>query len=216
MTVDLPSPRPGDQRSLIAGRAAELFARKGYAATSMNEIAEASHLSKPGLYHHFKDKAEVLLHIADGHVSRLVDIVTGVEALDLAAEQRLPELIEAFMREYAEAQNEHRVLTEDVRFLAPEAQARVLDKERTVVQVFADAIAATRPDLHDAQLHKLLTMFLFGMLNWMFTWFRPDGRFTYEQMAPIATQLFVNGISGLEIATTGTTRTTRTTRSKRR
>ncbi|MNL51168.1 hypothetical protein D3C87_1742440 [compost metagenome] len=142
----------------------------------------------------------MLLHIADGHVSRLVDVVTGVEALQLAPEQRLPELIEAFMLEYAEAQNEHRVLTEDVRFLDPEAQARVLDKERTVVQVFADAIAATRPDLQESQLHKLLTMFLFGMLNWMFTWFRTDGRFTYAQMAPIATQLFLNGITGLEVA----------------
>ena len=199
MTVDTASSRPNDQRSLIARAAAELFARKGYAATSMNEIAEASHLSKPGLYHHFKDKAEVLLHIADGHVSRLVDIVTGVEALQLAPDERLPELIEAFMAEYAEAQHEHRVLTEDVRFLAPEAQARVLDKERTVVRVFADAIAATRPDLHASQLHKLLTMFLFGMLNWMFTWFKPGGRFSYDQMAPIATQLFLNGITGLEI-----------------
>ncbi|WP_395346170.1 TetR/AcrR family transcriptional regulator [Variovorax sp. UC122_21] len=200
MTVDTASSRPGDQRSLIVRAAAELFARKGYAATSMNEIAEASGLSKPGLYHHFKDKAQVLLHIADGHVSRLVDIVTGVEALQLAPDERLPELIEAFMAEYAEAQHEHRVLTEDVRFLDPEAQARVLDKERTVVRVFADAIAATRPDLHASQLHKLLTMFLFGMLNWMFTWFKPGGRFSYEQMAPIATQLFLNGITGLEIA----------------
>ncbi|RQO41172.1 TetR/AcrR family transcriptional regulator [Variovorax sp. KBW07] len=200
MTVESLSSRQGDQRSLIARSAAELFARRGYAATSMNEIAEASHLSKPGLYHHFKDKAQVLFHIADGHVSRLVDIVTGVEALDLAPEERLPELIEAFMAEYAQAQNEHRVLTEDVRFLDPEAQAQVLGKERTVVQVFADAIAATRPDLQEAQLHKLLTMFLFGMLNWMFTWFRPEGRYTYEQMAPIATQLFLNGISGLEVA----------------
>lgn len=199
MTDSLSSSRSADQRSLIAKRAAELFARKGYAATSMNEIAEASHLSKPGLYHHFKDKAEVLLYIADGHVSRLVDIVTGVQALGLAPEHRLPELIEAFMFEYAEAQHEHRVLTEDVRFLGPEAQARVLDKERTVVQVFADAVAAARPDLHESQLHKLLTMFLFGMLNWMFTWFRSEGRFTYAQMAPIATQLFLNGITGLEI-----------------
>ncbi|SDZ72107.1 hypothetical protein SAMN05443580_12551 [Variovorax sp. OV084] len=49
-------------------------------------------------------------------------------------------------------------------------------------------------------------MFLFGMLNWMFTWFRPEGRFTYEQMVPIATQLFVNGISGMDIEPRKTTR----------
>lgn len=67
-------------------------------------------------------------------------------------------------------------------------------------------LLVTLPAVHDAQLHKLLTMFLFGMLNWMFTWFRPEGRFTYEEMVPIATQLFVNGISGLEIETRKTTR----------
>ncbi|MBB3641641.1 TetR/AcrR family transcriptional regulator [Variovorax atrisoli] len=199
MSVDQISSRTNEQRTLISRKAAELFARKGYAATSMNEIAEASHLSKPGLYHHFKDKAEVLFHIVDGHVSRLADIVTGVESLGLAPERRLPELIEAFMLEYAEAQNEHRVLTEDVRFLDAEAQACVLDKERTVVRVFSDAVVAARPDLDSTQLPKLLTMFLFGMLNWMFTWFQPNGRLTHAEMAPIATQLFLHGVSGLEV-----------------
>ncbi|MBS0343111.1 MAG: TetR family transcriptional regulator [Proteobacteria bacterium] len=191
--------RSTDQRTYIAERAAELFARSGYAATSMNEIAEASNLSKPGLYHHFGDKAEVLLHITDGHVSRLVEIVQAVEARKLPAEQRLPSLITAFVAEYAQAQSAHRVLTEDVRFLLPEAQARVLDKERVVVQVFANAVAALRPDIQEAQLHKVLTMLLFGMLNWMFTWFRADGPFDYEQMAPIATQLFLNGVMGIEV-----------------
>lgn len=190
-----------DQRTLIAENAAELFAQRGYAATSMNEIAEASQLSKPGLYHHFSDKAEVLLHITDGHVSRLVEIVTAVEARKLPPDQLLPNLIAAFMAEYAQAQSAHRVLTEDVRFLSTEAQARVLDKERVVVQVFANAVAALRPDLKEAQLHKVLTMFLFGMLNWMFTWFRADGFFSYEQMAPIAIELFLNGVSGVNTAT---------------
>lgn len=199
MSVEHTSPRSNEQRFLIARKAAELFARKGYAATSMNEIAEASQLSKPGLYHHFKDKAEVLFHITDSHVSRLADIVTGVEARGLAPEQRLPELIDAFMLEYAEAQNEHRVLTEDVRFLDAAAQARVIHKERTVVRVFADAVAAARPDLDGTRLPKLLTMFLFGMLNWMFTWFQPNGRLTHSEMAPIATQLFLHGVAGMKV-----------------
>jgi TetR/AcrR family transcriptional regulator len=200
--VELPPARPKDQRSHIAKSAAELFARKGYASASMNEIAEASGLSKPGLYHHFKDKAKVLLFIAEGHVSRLVDIVTAIESLGLSPDETLPELIAAFMREYADAQSEHRVLTEDVRFLDPEDQARVLDKERKVVEVFANAIGAARPDIEASRLQTVLAMLLFGMLNWMFTWFRPDGQFTHEQMTPIVTQLFMNGICGLEVEAT--------------
>jgi len=117
----------------------------------------------------------------------------------LAPERRLPELIEVFMLEYAEAQNEHRVLTEDVRFLDADAQACVVEKERTVVRVFADAVAAVRPDLDGTQLPKVLTMFLFGMLNWMFTWFQPNGHLTHDDLAPIATQLFLHGIFGVEV-----------------
>ena len=41
-----------DQREMILARAAELFARSGYPATSMNQVAEACGLSKAALYHY--------------------------------------------------------------------------------------------------------------------------------------------------------------------
>ena len=40
-----------DQRDMILARAAQLFAKRGYPATSMNQVAEACHLSKATLYH---------------------------------------------------------------------------------------------------------------------------------------------------------------------
>ena len=46
-------------------RAAELFARHGYHATSMNQVAEAAGLSKATLYHYYRDKDALLVHIAD-------------------------------------------------------------------------------------------------------------------------------------------------------
>ena len=60
-----------DQRGLILQRAAELFAKSGYAATSMNQVAEACGFSKPTLYHYFRDKDALLASICDEHVLRL-------------------------------------------------------------------------------------------------------------------------------------------------
>ena len=57
-----------DQRELILQRAAELFAQRGYSATSMNGVAEACGLSKPALYHYFRDKYDLLVNIAENHV----------------------------------------------------------------------------------------------------------------------------------------------------
>jgi len=193
------SPGYDEQREMILRHAAALFARRGYPATSMNEVAEACGLSKPTLYHYFRDKYNLLVHITDGHVSRLQALVEQVEAQCLAPEPRLRQLIYRFVEEYAEAQDAHRVLTEDVRFLQPEDSKRILGKERAVVAVFAKAVAQMRPDTEVAGLSKALTMLLFGMINWMFTWLRPHGELNYETMAPIVADLFFGGFPSVQI-----------------
>src|SRR5690606_8236896 len=124
------------QREHILAHAAELFAQRGYSATSMNAVAVACGLSKPTLYHYFRDKDALLVDIAESHVLRLQSLVAEVEAAGLPAQKRLRELIQRFVAEYANAQHAHRVLTEDVKFLPPADQQRILDTERAVVAGF--------------------------------------------------------------------------------
>ena len=185
-----------DQREMILAQAAQLFAKRGYSATSMNQVAEGCGLSKATLYHYYKDKYSLLLSIADDHVSRLTAIIDDEEALTLKGEARLRHLIRRIVEEYAHAQDAHRVLTEDVKFLTDEDRERVLDKERQVVAGFARALVETRGKGHDAdaQMAKPLTMLLFGMINWMFTWMKPDGALDYDAMGPIVADLFLGGV----------------------
>lgn len=188
-----------DQREAILQHAAALFARSGYPATSMNQVAEACGLSKATLYHYYRDKDAMLVAIAEGHVSRLRALVDDVLAAQLPPEQRLRTLIQRIVDEYADAQHAHRVLTEDVRFLAPDDRQRVLDTERHVVAGFAQAVAELRPHLALARLDKPLTMLLFGMINWLFTWMRTDGPLDYDRMAGIVADLFVGGIAAVQV-----------------
>lgn len=186
-----------DQRELILDRAAAVFARGGYPGTSMNQVAEACGLSKATLYHYYRDKYALLVSITDGHVSRLQAIVRGTLAADSTPEAQMRALIRRLVEEYAHAQNAHRVLTEDVKFLQPADRQHILDKEREVVRGFAQVVAALRPDLQDAAMSKPLTMLLFGMINWLFTWMKPDGRLDYDAMAPVVTDLFLGGIGAV-------------------
>lgn len=183
-----------DQREAILTQAARLFARRGYVGTSMNQVAEASGLSKATLYHYYKDKYCLLVSIAEGHVSVLEQLVTEVQDLKLPPEQQLRELIHRILQEYAGAQDAHRVLTEDVRFLEDADRERVLGAERAVVAGFARALGEVHPRLQQALLATPLTMLLFGMINWMFTWMKPDGELGYAQMAPIVADLFMGGL----------------------
>ena len=191
------SPGYDDQRELILSHAAQLFAHQGYPSTSMNEVAEACGMSKPALYHYFRDKYALLVNIAEGHVSRLEALVDEVDAQGLAPEPRLRQLIQRFLAEYAHAQHAHRVLTEDVKFLQAEDRARILGAERRVVAEFARTVAALRPCLEEQRLTKPLTMLLFGMINWMFTWLSPAGELSHAAMAPVVADLFLGGVSAV-------------------
>jgi AcrR family transcriptional regulator len=186
------------QRELILAQAAALFARGGYPATSMNQVADACGLSKATLYHYYRDKYELLVSIAEGHVTRLRAVVDEALAEEHTPAGQMRALVHHLVQEYANAQNEHRVLTEDVKFLQPQDRERILGREREVVAAFARVVATLRPDLRDAAMSKPLTMLLFGMVNWMFTWMKPQGPLSYEDMAPMVSDLFLGGLQAVQ------------------
>jgi AcrR family transcriptional regulator len=187
-----------DQRELILAQAAALFAKGGYAGTSMNQVAEASGLSKATLYHYYRDKYALLVSITEGHVLRLQGIVGEAVAEQKTPQGQMRVLIRRLVEEYADSQNEHRVLTEDVKFLDDTDRKRVLDIEREVVAGFARVVIALRPDLEEAALGKPLTMLLFGMINWLFTWMKPDGALGYDDIAPVVSDLFLAGLKAVK------------------
>jgi AcrR family transcriptional regulator len=187
-----------EQRELILAQAAALFAKGGYAGTSMNQVAEASGLSKATLYHYYRDKYALLVSITEGHVLRLQGIVGEAVAEERTPQGQMRVLIRRLVEEYADSQNEHRVLTEDVKFLDDADRKRVLDIEREVVAGFARVVIALRPDLEEAALGKPLTMLLFGMINWLFTWMKPDGALGYDDIAPVVSDLFLAGLKAVK------------------
>jgi len=172
------------QRQTILQRAAELFASRGYSGTSMHEIAAALGISKALLYHYCSDKYQLLREIAEGHIDRLCTVVAGADDLET--------LIRAVVDEYAEARFHHQVLVQDIKYLNEDDRRRILDKENQVVDAFVRALADAEPTLAVDALAKPLTMLLFGMINWLFTWFRAEGRLSYADIAEVVTR-FVHG-----------------------
>ena len=193
------APNYDDQRALILARAAEVFARRGYTAASMNEVAAACSVSKATLYHYVRDKHALLAQIAAEHVTRLEALVREVRAERRLPADELDVLIRRFTAAYADAQHEHRVLTEDVKFLRDNERAAVEAGQRRVVAAFAAAIGRVRPEL--ALQATPLSMLLFGMINWTFTWMKPGGPLSHATLAPIVAALFFGGLPAVEAPT---------------
>lgn len=188
------APTFDSQRADILEHAADLFAEHGFRGASMANIATACGVSKPLLYHYYRDKSQLLFDIADHYMDRLLAIVTEVRERGLAPEPHFRALVHAFMQAYEHAQSRHRVLVQDVKFLEETDRARIVAKERAVVEAFAEAVAALRPRLRRRDLRVPLAMILFGMLNWTFTWLRASGPLTYADMADVVLEIFLDGV----------------------
>jgi AcrR family transcriptional regulator len=204
-----------EQREQIFAAAALLFATRGYTASTMNELAVACGVSKATLYHYVQDKPDLLLQICVNHVARLEALVAAVQVLKLPPLAHLRELIQRFMQVYARAQNEHRVLTEDVKFLPTADSRKVLAGQRRVVAAFAAGLCVLRPALHDAKLAKPLAMLLFGMMNWTFTWWQADGALTHDGLADLVVALLTGGLPAVVVPTAAARRTAATTAARK-
>ncbi len=181
------------QRGVIRDAAARLFADAGYASTSVADIAAACGVSKALLYHYYRDKEHLLFDIAESYVERLQLIVDDVAAERLPAAAQLRRLIARFMAEYEHSTARHRVLVQDVKYLSRAHRTRVVARQRSVVDGFARVVGESAAGA-SAALHKPLTMMLFGMMNWTFTWLRDRGPLRYEDLAPVVADLFLGGL----------------------
>jgi AcrR family transcriptional regulator len=189
------------KRSAILAKAAELFARHGYAGASITMIGEACGVSKALLYHYYPDKEAVLYDILATH---LEELNLAVERAAEAAPKgdRLYTIASALLDCYRDADSEHKVQLSNLTLLPPEKQEALRDMQRALVAQFSRAIVEAQPDLADSPLLKPMSMSLFGMLNWHYLWFREGKGLSRDDYARLATTLLTAGAADAMAAVT--------------
>ncbi len=187
-----------DRRQEILDRAAGLFARHGFARTSISTLSRECNASKAWIYHYYESKEAILFDILHDHIRMLRDTVQAADDPEAAPEARLEALIAALLEAYGDSDAKHRVLLSELGILAPTQRRQIRALEREIVALFAAAVANLNPALAaQRNLIKPVTMSLLGMLNWHFTWFRKDGPLTRQDYVDLVTRLFISGVKGL-------------------
>lgn len=187
------------QRDQILELAAQKFATTSYISTSMADLAAACGTSKARLYHYYASKDAILYDLLDRYTKRLMLIIAEVEA---AAQRRamderetFAELIRSFLKEYETSQTRHVALLNDVKYLAEEQRETVLDRQRDIIAAFARQLARAYPNQADASHRMPLTMMVFGMINWTFTWLKPGGAIGYQDFAEQVIRVLEHGLA---------------------
>ncbi|QQX84202.1 TetR family transcriptional regulator [Cupriavidus necator] len=188
------------QREQILDLAAAAFANSSYPSTSMADLAAACGTSKARLYHYYESKEAILFDLLDRYTRRLMLLVTEVEA-DAERHARTDKaafgnLIRAFLAEYETSQTRHIALINDVKFLADTQRDLILGRERDVVAAFSRLLRRAYPERVTRENQTALTMTIFGMINWTFTWLKPGGRLSYAEFAEMVVDLLEGGLPG--------------------
>jgi len=194
------APRPARARRYDARRdailraAARIFRERGFADTGMRDIAVASDLSPANLYHYFKGKDEILFYCQDRALDRMLEAVAAARRAAVDPDGRLRSVLAAHvltMLDEVEGATAHL----QVEALAPPLRARIVQKrdryERAVRRLLADGMASGAFVAGD---EALLTRAMLGALNWVVTWYRPDGARTPGQIADEMARYLVRGV----------------------
>ena len=89
---------PDGKRGAVLHTAVRMFLERSYGRTSMNDVAMQLNITKPALYHYFRNKEEILVEICQGAVATLLDTIQSVASLPIAPVVRLRMMLDAYMR----------------------------------------------------------------------------------------------------------------------
>jgi len=192
-------PRPSksdDRYADIYETAARLFYEKGYARTSLQDLATAVGLQKGSLYHYIDSKEDLLFGITEYAHTFFLALVEGIDRDELTPRARL----ERTLQRHAEFAAEHFHVTaafyNDRGSLSPERQQRVVETrdryEARLRQLIRDGQSAG--EFADDLDPRLAVFGVLGMINWINQWYRPDGALSPAEIAAVLATMAVRSL----------------------
>ncbi|HEX4804987.1 MAG TPA: TetR/AcrR family transcriptional regulator [Conexibacter sp.] len=172
------------QREVVA-TAARLFAQRGYQATSMQDLTEATGLAAGGLYHYIGSKERLLFLICDELLEPLLERARAIVAREAPAELHLHELLRAWLAHVATHRDHMAVFAQERHAIEREPRWRDVRRQRKAFEkILDDVLARGEQDGTMAFADRRLTLLaLLGMVNHTATWLKPRGRLSPEQIA---------------------------------
>jgi TetR/AcrR family transcriptional regulator, cholesterol catabolism regulator len=164
----------------VVATAARLFAERGYQATSMQDLTEATGLAAGGLYHYIGSKEQLLFRICDELLEPLLAQARAIVAREAPATDHLHLLLRAWLAHVATHREHMLVFAQERHPLWREVRCQ----RKAFEQILDDVLARAEQDGTMAFADRGLTLLaLLGMVNHAATWLKPRGRLSAEQIA---------------------------------
>ena len=202
-----PASRRADAlRQQICAAATDLFTRKGYGGTSMQDIADALEVSRPTLYYYFRDKngileaavREVTLEGQKRAESRMADA-------SAAPAETLRRLVADHADVILARPAQFRMIDMAQGHFAPKLRGIARAAQRGLLEAFTNVI---RRGIEEGVFRvtdpRVAAFSLIGMCNWTAAWYRPEGRLSQREITDLIADLGVCALLRPNAARTGT------------
>jgi AcrR family transcriptional regulator len=190
--------RRGLVQQEIFDQATRLFAQRGYAGTSIQDIAEAVGLTRPALYHYVKSKDDLLAKlVAEVTVVAATDIAKITERTELSATERLRTIVRHMVRHQGEQGERFRLLLRSEADLPESVAESYATNRRAVLRSITAVIEEGIAQGEFRPVTPAVAAFgTLGTVNWVAWWYRPGSPYDLDAICDELAEMAVHSLSG--------------------
>jgi AcrR family transcriptional regulator len=182
------------QLAKILEHATAIFYEKGYEGASIRDLSRASGMSLAGLYYYFESKEKLLYVIQRQLFLEVMDLVRERLKGESDPEQRVRLFILTHLEYFLANPKSMKVLSHEDDVLKDELGADIAKLKRQYYRCGADLVDGlkTAKGLHFNS--RVAVLSLFGMMNWIYTWYNPHVDGDAKVLAHEIGDVFLGGI----------------------
>jgi len=182
-------------KELLIQEATDLFYEYGYVKTPIRKITENLNVENTIIYYYFKNKDELLFSIIEGIID---DMLRGLENVIVCFPdpmERVQQMIFFQIGLLGDRKKEVKIFVEDTDKLTLEMQQRIKEKERKVYDLYAAQFALLIETKCIKKIEiPVISFTLFGMINWVYRWFKEEGSLPLEAVALRTIEILFSGL----------------------
>jgi AcrR family transcriptional regulator len=185
---------PYDERlERLLSTAARVFADKGFHATTMRDLSRATGMSLAGMYYYVPSKGDLLCAIQERCFHQVLAGAAAAVAEGTGPVDRVARFIRHHVGFFASHMSEMKVLSHEAKSLSGARLEKINRLKHRYVDRLVGLIADLDAGGEGRPEPRIAAYALFGMMNWIYTWYHPRGPVSPEMLADHFAQLFLTG-----------------------
>ena len=194
-------PKKRNREAEVINAAIEVFSEKGYAAASIQDVADRVGVLKGSLYYYINSKEDLLFRIVDDVHHQSTEILEAVRVLDLPPIEAIRTYIEKHVEWYLNNVKEVSVFFREWRHLSGERLNTAKQRRRGYEQVVRDMITAAQDagDIDASVEPKYASMYVLAAVNAVPDWYRPRGTDSAQRISEAYADMTVGMLTGTRV-----------------